>query len=277
MHLIAHSQKGPNATIIRVRDLTADEITSHDNFTKPLAEARNRLCLFLILQRNFQEWRSFIDDLLNPTTKEPEATVQELNRLLLNYLTCAYTIREHFEVSFQQRFRNDQVKQDEYEAFISSLCSSFWCFAFFLDFRGYVQHRGLGIGHYSHQITQTSVQISITADANDLLAESRNWKRSHLNASHGKIDLVSHLHDFHICMQSQFASFVAKTFYPELKPASDFYAALTKEAKIKDASARMMFMEDISTPTQNGGKTSIKPVLIQAPNSVFEELGIRVA
>ena len=156
MKLVAYNLARQHITC--VRDLQGTEDSSHSRYTPIVAEARNRLSLFRILHRNFLEWRSFVDDLLNPKTKEVDDTLDELNRLLLNYLTCSYTIREHFEVSFQHRYRTDPSKRDEYDKFVDSLGKNCWSFAFFLDFRGYVQHRGFGVGHYSRKVDQTEVQ-----------------------------------------------------------------------------------------------------------------------
>ena len=96
MNLVAYNTTRQHVTF--VRDLQGTEMSSHSRYTPIVAEARNRLSLFRILHRNFLEWRSFVDDMLNPKTKEKDDTLDELNRLLLNYLTCSYTIREHFEV-----------------------------------------------------------------------------------------------------------------------------------------------------------------------------------
>lgn len=275
MILVAYNRKQQHFTF--VRELHAKEVSSHAEYNKTFTEARSRLGLFRMLHRNFLQWRSLIDDLLNAKANEPEDTLEELNRLLLNYLTCAYTIREHFEVSFQHRYRKDNNRQGEFDAFLTSLCSQYWSFGFFLDFRGYVQHRGVGVGHYSRQVQQAAVHVVVSADAQQLLSKSRNWKRSTLNPSHGRIDLVTHLQEFHICMLQHFGGFVAKTFFPELKPASDFYAALTTEAKAKDVFARMMFMEEPPKVFRDGAKISTTLNLICVPNSVFEELGIRIS
>jgi len=260
-----------------VRDLQGTEDSSHSRYTPIVAEACNRLSLFRILHRNFLEWRSFVDDLLNTKTKEVDDTLDELNRLLLNYLTCSYTIREHFEVSFQHRYRNEPIKRDEYDKFVESLSMSCWSFAFFLDFRGYVQHRGFGVGHYSRRVDQTEVHVKIDIESADLLSESRNWKHSNLSVSHGTIDLITHLQEFHLCLLQQYAAYVARTFFPELRDAAEFYARLTAEAKRKDPFARMVFLE--GTPQVIREESNINTTLnfVYVPNSLFEELGIKVS
>jgi hypothetical protein len=125
------------------RKLEANEITDHEKYIPVFIEAQNRFNLFRILAQNYSEWNSHVNSLLNATTSNTGNEMLELDRLLLNYLTCAYTIQEHFKVSFQRRFRNDEAKQKERSDFIDGLCKASWPFAFFLDFRNHVQHCGL--------------------------------------------------------------------------------------------------------------------------------------
>jgi len=94
-----------------VRDLDATEVADHEKFTPIIAEAKNRFNLFRILAQNYLEWKSYVDSLLNAKTTNDGGEMLQLDRLLLNYLTCAYTIQEHFKVSFQQRSRKNIVKQ----------------------------------------------------------------------------------------------------------------------------------------------------------------------
>ena len=88
---------------------------------------------------------------------------EELNRLILNYLTLAYSIQEHFYVSFTQRFRKDLKKLEEYDDFIDRVSKASWAFAFILDYRGYVQHVGLAVTRNNRVASDTSVQIEVIA------------------------------------------------------------------------------------------------------------------
>ena len=140
----------PNGNRLQfVRDLSSDEIAKHEKYISVFTDARSRFHLFKILGRNYVEWTSYINLLLNPLTNNDEDAMLQLDRLLLNYLSCAYTIHEHFKTSFRRRFRKNEAKLKEYDDFINGLCKNSWEFAFFLDFRGYVQHCGLGIGHFN--------------------------------------------------------------------------------------------------------------------------------
>ena len=260
-----------------LRDLTAEELDKDNKYTPVCAEARNRLMLFRLLDRNFAAWRSFLDDLLAPRFKETDDVPEELNRLILNYLTLAYTIREHFEVSFNQRFRKDQRELEKYTQFLGKLCSASWPFAFILDFRGYVQHRGLAVGRYNRNVSDRSVTIDVVSNSKQLLEESRDWKRSNLDASRGEIDLIEVLKEFHMQMLQNYASFVVKVFFPELKSAAEFYSTLTEEAKRADPLARMVFYTGSPAwKPGEGGKASITLNMVFPPNDLCGELGIRL-
>lgn len=259
------------------RDLSPAELEKHTEFTRSITEARERLSLFRMLDRNYSDWRNYLNRILSADFRENVDMSEELNRLLLNYLTFAYTIQEHFAVSFRQRFKKHPATLKKYSDFVDRLCKACWPFAFLLDYRGYVQHVGLGISSNSRTANDISVRIKVTANAKTLLAESRQWKRSGLTADKGELDLVAIVKEFHVQMLQSYATFVAKTFFPELHPAQAFYASLTKEVQERHTTARMIFFSQKpeSVPGDRG-KLSLNMNVIMVPNDVFNELGIKV-
>jgi hypothetical protein len=273
MKLGFHNQATSHFEVIR--DLTSEELETHKNHTKVVTEARNRLALFRMLERNYHDFRSFVAELVSLGYQDQDTDGEELDRHILNYLTFAYSIQQHFEVSFGRRFRKKEKEKNDYSDFLDRMCARCWPFAFILDFRGYVQHVGLAVGSYKRNVSHSSVEVKITADPVRLVRESRQWERSKLNATSDPIDLVKTLHEFHIQMLQSYGSFVATTFFPELVPASEFYANLTEEAKRKDSSSRMVFfLKQPDVIHEQGGKIRVNAQLAFAPNSLFEELGI---
>lgn len=258
-----------------LRDLTPEEVARSEYFKPVVAEAEQRLKLFKMLQLNYKEWSDCLVGLLcAKRVSEQDDDMLNLDRLLLNYLTCAYTIREHFKVSFQQRFRKDVAEKNKAKDFIDRLCAKSWAFAFFMDFRNHVQHRGLGIDFYSRNVSRSSVTLTITQDAAKLLAENpENWKRSGLKGDEGKLDLITLLQDFHSQMFRSYAGFVVKVFYPELIPAAKFFGELTAEVKRQDKRRKMVFVHELRESKLND-KTTVNFSLKMVPNDVFEYLGI---
>jgi hypothetical protein len=274
-HKLAFWDGSINATDA-IRDLTAEEEQLNASFTPIYTEARNRLRLFKILNTNYDAWRLYINSLLTSGSKSREDSEDELNRLLLNYLTFAYSISEHFNVSFRQRYKKDPIKSKEYDAFIDKLCSHSWPFAFIIDYRNYVQHVGLAVGKYVRNESRSKIEVFVTADANQLLKDTRQWAKCALTPEHGIIDLIEALHEFHIHMMGSFASYVCATFFPELQPASEFYGRLTKEVKIKHPTAKMVLYQGEPKRVEKDGKINFSLNLVMCPNDLYGEIGIDI-
>jgi hypothetical protein len=125
-------------------------------------------------------------------------------------------------------------------------------------------------------VKRASVSIEVTVDAEALLSGSRDWKHSKLSPSHGKIDLIKTLEEFHIQIVQNYATYVVRTFYPELLPASEFYGQLAEEVRARDPFARMYFLPEEPKSTKDGHKTTIEFKYSEVPNDLFTELNIRV-
>ncbi|SDT90456.1 hypothetical protein SAMN05444156_0602 [Verrucomicrobium sp. GAS474] len=256
------------------RDLTPEELQSHERFKPIFIEARNRLRLFRMLQINYDEWQEHIQSLLSAKRSDDDVEWLHLDRLLLNYLTCAYTVQKHFTVSFRQRFKKDETKKKEFSEFEEKLLKGSWAFAFFLDFRNYVQHYALGIGQYNRQVSKTSVTLRIGCNAKSLLKDPDGWERSKLTAEMGELNLVELLQEFHVRLLQDYRAFVVKLFFPELTEAAQFYSKLTEEITTKRPTLRMAFA--IGAKIEQKGsprKIQIEGVTL-VPNDVFTELGM---
>jgi|ERR1035437_583360 hypothetical protein len=135
-------------------------------------------------------------------------------------------------------------------------------------------NRLLGIGEFHREVNATSVIITITHDAAKLVTENRDWPRSNLTANRGKLDLVSLLHEFHSRMMHHYAGFVAKTFFPELFPAAEFYGRLTEEVRKSDPGFTMFFHPGELDIKTEGDVHNWNLHLSLVPNDVFAELGL---
>ncbi|HTB62002.1 MAG TPA: hypothetical protein VK737_00325 [Opitutales bacterium] len=243
-----------------LRDLTAEELKQHALFKPVVAEAKNRLALFRILDANFRQWTECLQSLLHPGAMDEDTVVLNLERLLLNYLTCAHHLRTHFESSFQQRFRTDSSEQKKYKMQLDALTQTSWPFAFFLDFRNYVQNQGLGLGFFKRKLTPTSVSIELTLNAAELLNTTKDWPRSKLAPAKGIMELVPLLRDFHAQMMQKYSALVIATLFADLPPAAEFYKKLAAEVAQKSPGLTMGFNDH--------GK------MVSVPNDLFAELGL---
>ena len=257
-----------------IRDLKPGELKKNARYKKIFIEAQNRLVLFSMLRVNYEELQNYLKSLLSPQLGDTHEEKLNLDRLLLNYLTCAYTIREHFNVSFQRRFRKDAKKQKEFSDFKDRLYKQSWGFAFFTDYRNYVQHCGLGIGLYRRTVSKTSVILKIQCDARVLLKDTSVWKASKLDAKKGKIDLIDLLQEYHHHMFGSYGVYVTKACFPELDEVAAFYGELTREVKATVPNGRMVFGGIATTrPDGSNAKIQLKNIL-GVPNDVYAELGL---
>jgi hypothetical protein len=253
-----------------IRKLTDAEIHKHRKYTPIFKEAENRLKLFQILRLNYETWKAFTDSLLQPRETNPDPMLIA-DQLLFNFLASAYGITEHFGVSFRQRFKKHPQTIKDYAAFVERLCDGSWAFAFFLDFRNYVQHVALPVGRYQKHWSRNHVNLAITQDAKTLLKEYRDWKRSKLEAKHGKLNLIDLSAEYYIRLGQDYGSYVANTFFPELVEMNAFYTGLTTETKKAVPEGRMVFFSKMkSLPPKLSFTVS------QVANDVFGEIGIIV-
>ena len=256
---IAHGSAAPEFQDFR--DLSAEEIKHHALYKSVVAEAKSRLTLFRVLDDNHREWATYITSLLHPGEVKDDAVVIELERLLLNYLTCANHIRMHFEASFQQRFRTDGAEQKKYKMLLDQLTQTSWVFAFFLDFRNYLQNQGLGLGFYKRKLTPMSVSLELTLNPNELLNTTKDWPRSKLTPAKGILELTGLLRDFHTQMMQKYSGIVIATLFADLPPAAEFYKKLATEVRAKDTHLTMTFRD---------GDTKV----VHVPNDLMAELGL---
>lgn len=274
MLLIAYNSNP--ARIAVVRDLTAAEIATHEKLAPVLVEARSRLGLFRMLAANYVQWKDYVGQRISRENADVQRLKDEIDRLLLNYLTCFYTIREHFKQSLRRRARADSSKIARYDDLVDALCTDCWEFGFFLDLRGYVQH----VAHCTvvnlEHASDDSMRLTVFARPRELLSRSRQWQRCALATSSAPIDLTKAIDTFHDCTSRRYAGFVAAEFFPELWSAHAFYRDLADEARTADPAASMFFMTEPSPPCGEGQEVRLSINLTCVPTDVFRELGLRV-
>lgn len=231
----------PGTNIHVVRPLTDDEKRKLTEYTKVLAIARSRFKLFAILRGNYKQWADYITSLLKPGGDLTDSEMIELDRLLLNFLSSAKSVLEHFKQHWTQAHRNTP-REKEFKTYVEKLESGSWAFAFFQDLRNFTQHCGLPVGKYSRSHSGTSVTLSIGCDAGWLADNYKNWDKSKLTKAHGHIDYVVQTREYFVRLQQDFGKFVAKEFGPRLIEAHNFFAKLANEvaAAAPDAEFRLL-------------------------------------
>lgn len=259
--------------LTRIRPLTCEEIAADKRFRPIIAEARERLKLFKILDLNYKDWEQRLEYEMTPGKGIADDHI-ELDKLMLNFLSTVYAISEHFSKSYRRRFRKDKNKLQALPDFVQRLHKHSWAVAFFSDFRGYVQHCALPVGKYTRNATRHGVRINVTHDAATLCESYRDWENSELTPEHGTLDLIDLTHECYKSVRQYYGSFMASAFYPELEDVDAFYWTLTQEVKKAQPKSKMVFLTQHEVK-KNRARTEIKVTLVFPPNALFEELGIK--
>jgi hypothetical protein len=220
---------GPGINIHGIRELSEEEQNKLAAYTKLAASARNRFKLFTILKRNYSEWWKYTRSLLSPGDDLEPDEMLELDRLMLNFLSSAKSVLDHFKQEWIQAFRKTD-KEEDFMKFLKRLEDGCWAFAFFQDLRNFTQHCGLPVGNYSRNTTTSSVTLAIQADSDWLIDHYSRWEKSKLTKAHGRLDLLDLCREYFIRLQQDFGNFVATAFAPNLLEAHNFLAGLANEA-----------------------------------------------
>jgi hypothetical protein len=263
----ASASSTASGPVLDLRDLSVEELKLDALYRPVVAEARSRFALFRILDQNYQDWSNCLAALISPLPLDESAARLNLDRLLLNYFTCAFHLRQHFETLFQQRLRTDDSSQKKYKMLVDQLCQTSWPFAFFLDFRHYLNHEGLAIGFYKRKLSPTSVSLELTLNSVELLQATKDWPRSRLTAAKGLIEIAPLLRDLHAQLQQNYAAIVVKTFFADLLPAAEFYKKLAAEVRLAHPACLMALRDPASG-------SAAEPRLLFAPNDLFADLGL---
>lgn len=266
---LAGIQDRPAWHIQHVRELTSEEVDAAPKHSLVAAHARDRFLLFAILNRNFVAWDTYVHQIETVSAGFNEETL-ELNRLMSNYLSSARAVIDHFTQYYLHTYRRKPQEHD-FEMFTQNLKATNWSYAFFQDFRNYVQHCGLPIGHFSGSSESGVRKVSIAVEAQALLKKYKGWEVSKLSLTHGSLNLVSLLATYHVALIGELGSFLANAFSPTLSCAHRFFADLHSEV-VRVAPNHRAFV--INKMHQKGSNLELTFELI--PNDLFAELGFRI-
>ena len=258
---------GPGYNITPIRELTPEEQEGVKTHTKQAAKGREMFKLFKITARNYEEWTKYTNSLLTPAPQLTADETVELDRLMLNFLTAAKSVIDHFRMHYKQAFPD---KEDAYDAYLARIEEHCWAHAFFQDFRNFVQHCGLPVSNYSRHTSKSTVTIDVSVDAGWLVDHYSKWGKSKLTRDHGKLDLLQLTQDYYVRLTQDLGQFVATAFAPELEPAHRFFHQLALEVHQFKPNALPVV---VTAFRDEGDQLSVD--YGHLPVNVFTEIGIR--
>ena len=153
VQLVGKKLNGSELKVHQVRRLSEEELSKCDRLSSQFAVARGKFNLFRIIHLNFESWEAFVkpSDAATHNTAYPDKML-EADRLILNLLSSTKALIDHFTQHYVQLYRHTPYEKD-FEKLLGKLSSSHWSFAFFQDFRNFVQHCGLPTGSFHGQET----------------------------------------------------------------------------------------------------------------------------
>ena len=259
-------------SIHRLRALTKDEHRHYKEFLAITVKARNRFRMFKLLELNYRAWNSLIKALLRPETLHDDEML-ELDRMLLNFLTTARALLDHFTQYYVQTYQGTS-EENKFGDHLELLGTKNWAFGFFQDFRNFVQHCGLGVCNYSKHVGHRSVELKIEADADWLLHHYNGWACCKLQHSHGKLDLITLTQDYYHMLMHSVGPFLARAFFPKLVEAHNFFAIIGKEVNDAAPGHKAVLITDAKLLTPDGKKINLQMTELQT--DVFAHIGIKV-
>gem|GEM_PF-1832323 len=169
------------------RSITPAEMHNLRDAVSKLGDFMNCCNLYEICEKNLQSIFSYHDALSityektnrSKTNEFIELSIQEMNRLLLNYLSSFRTFLNHLNTRYSRLERQGNSYLKDFKK-ITSVCydTSFY-YRFFYKLRNYVQHCGLPISYMnvSEKAHKGSVIVHISIGFNrDSLLDSFDWK-----------------------------------------------------------------------------------------------------
>ena len=172
-----------------IRHVSFDELKRFHIATNQLSDYRNYCVLYEMCDKNYS---SIILYLLSMKDEFPkhrhrlheysEESLQEIDRLLLNYLSSFRTFLDHLETRYKRLQKQDSSFLDDYKKMVSACYDSSFPYRFFYKLRDYVQHCGMpptSINIIESPGLDGSIDtiISVRFDRDGLINGYKRWRK----------------------------------------------------------------------------------------------------
>lgn len=168
------------------RLIDPSEMEALSSAMSKLGDFMNCCNLYEICDKNFQSIKLYCEQLptnFNANPREQanifiEQSVQEINRLLLNYLSSFRTYLDHLTTRYSHLDRQGSTYLKDFKKITSTCYDTSFFYRFFYKLRNFVQHCGLPITymHTSETLDKGLVRVTIsTGFSRDHLLEGFDW------------------------------------------------------------------------------------------------------
>jgi hypothetical protein len=232
-YLVATSKGGDGSFNVHcVRELSGEEMSTHDNHVKEFVTLRQRLSLLQILHQNFLSTISFLNELEATSQIETDAAVTETNRHFMGYLSAAYSLREHLKTCLARDFGSSSTQATQFGSLLKLMESKSFSYAFFQDFRNYVQHCGFPVGNLTLTQKPQGRSLKLTCSRVELLRDYSSWRKSRLaRRTEAEFDLVALLRAHHNVVMNEFPAAILAGYGRNIEATAKYFKTLHQEAQ----------------------------------------------
>ena len=142
-----------NGKIIGLREFYDDEYEKFHKEVKNLIDFSNKQQLFNIVKLNYDEFKDVLARYLSEYKNTNqinwavmESMVQNINMLLLNFLSSFRTFLDHTEFMIKKEYGKDSEQSKKFKTICSVQYDNYLAYRFLYKLRNYAQHCGLPIG-----------------------------------------------------------------------------------------------------------------------------------
>jgi len=223
-----------------IRPISATEMDSIKKAIKQIGDFGSCCALYEICEKNYQSVLSYNTTIKNdfPSNRHRayeymEEAFQEMNRLLLNYLSAFKTFIDHLTTRYTRLQRQDGSFLSDFKAITAACYDGNFSYRFFSKLRDYVQHCGLPPGsiHIDEKPApdgSVDINISICFSRDALISAYEKWGKvkADLEKQPEHMELLPYLNGFQ--SQIQLINLVVSGI--EISLATEAWQSLNKLA-----------------------------------------------
>ena len=214
-----------------IRPITSSDMDIINISMKKLGDFGSCCTLYEICDKNYQSILSYHGTVKDdfPLNRHRayeymEDASQEMNRLLLNYLSSFKTFIDHLTTRYTRLQRQGHSFLDDFKKLTAACYDGNFPYRFFSKLRDYVQHCGLPLGsmsieEYPDQKGNVVINVLISMDRDKLISSYKKWGKvmPDLHSQPQNMELLPYLNGFQ--SQIQLINLVVSVF--EISLATD--------------------------------------------------------
>lgn len=251
-----------------IRELAVPEFEEYRAAKAEFMKLRQRLNLLVILEQNFSALDKYIEQ-LRMTDERGTLVSCDLNRHFMNYLSSAYALRQHLETWFKRDLGRESLER--FRKFLALMEEKCFAYAFFQDFRNYVQHCGFPVFKTERSMKGQERLLALTYPKAALLHDYANWEKARLTErTEHAFDLVVLVRTHQKVVHSEFPVAILAEYGKNFDKLEACFLKLQAEAGKVQAGAGATIVVSLDGDPTRGGQITFDNI----PQNPLAELGL---